>query len=516
MTVKTIEAQPAEKKKLRVAAYCRVSTDNDDQRESLETQKAHYEAWIRLHSEWECAGIFYDFGITGTKADIRDGLQALLYECRIGRIDYILTKSVSRFSRNTTDCLALVRELLSYHVPIYFEKEKLDTGSMETELILAILSSLAQEESESISKNVKWAYQKRIKSGRYKAGTAPYGYTFDSDGNYVIIPEEADIVRFIFKSVVSGMGVHKIGKELDSRGVQTRRGGKWSTTTIMGILNNEKYVGDIRYNKTYTDDNFRRHKNTGVMDSPEVKDHHEAIISRELYTTAHDVLEQRLKERGIRRSDEKYQYRYAFTSRIICGECGSTFKRQVISSGISWCCKKHLADKDSCSMKFIHEETFQSAFTTMLNKLIFSRKILLRPYYDALRVASSDENLQHIMSLKDSIQKNADRKCELKKLRVKGIIDAVMYTQELNRIEKQNEEARREIQDLGNIESGLMLRETEKLLHFIDTAEMQDAYNEELFLSFVDSIIVYSRDNIAFKLKCGLTLKEALCTDTRS
>lgn len=170
-------------------------------------------------SLWECAGIFYDFGITGTKADVRDGLQALLYECRIGRIDYVLTKSVSRFSRNTTDCLELVSELLSYKVPIYFEKEKLDTGSMETELVLAILSSLAQEESESISKNVKWGNQKRIKNGRYRAGTAPYGYTFDSDGNYTIIPEEADVVRFIFESVVSGMGVHKIGKELDSQGV---------------------------------------------------------------------------------------------------------------------------------------------------------------------------------------------------------------------------------------------------------------------------------------------------------
>lgn len=167
-------------------------------------------------------------------------------------------------------------------------------------------------------------------------------------------------------------------------------------------------------------------------------------------------------------------------------------------------------------MKFIHEEAFQSAFTTMLNKLIFTRKILLRPYYNVLRVAGSDENLQRIMGLKESIQKNADRKCELKKLRVKGIIDAVMYTQELNRIEKQNEESRREIQNLGNIESGLMLRETEKLLHFIDTAETQDAYNEELFISFVDSIIVYSRNSVGFKLKCGLTLKEALCTDTRS
>ena len=516
MTVRTIEAQPAEKKKLRVAAYCRVSTDNDDQRESLETQKAHYEAWIKLHSDWEYAGIFYDFGITGTKTDVRDGLQTLLYECRIGRIDYVLTKSVSRFSRNTTDCLALVRELLSYNVPIYFEKENLDTGSMETELVLAILSSLAQEESESISKNVKWGNQKRIKSGKFRAGTAPYGYELDSDGRYVIIPAEAEIVQFIFESVVSGTGTHKICKELDRRCVPTRKGGKWSTTTVMGILNNEKYVGDVRYNKTYTDDNFRRHRNKGDVDSPEIKDHHEAIISRELYATAHGVLEQRLRERGIRRDDEKYQRRFAFSNKIICGECGTTFKRQVISSGISWCCKKHIADKDSCSMKFIHEEAFQSAFTTMLNKLIFTRKILFRPYYNALRVAGSDENLQRIMRLKASIQKNNDRKCELKKLRVKNIIDAVMYNQELNRMEKQNEESRREIQSLGNIESGLMLREIEKLLHFLEAADMLDAYSEELFTSFVDSIIVYSRDSVGFKLKCGLTLKEALCTDTRS
>lgn len=516
MTVKKIEAQPTEKKKLHVAAYCRVSTDNNDQKESLDAQRTHYEAWIKMHSDWECAGIFYDFGITGTKADVRDGLQALMYECRIGRIDYVLTKSVSRFSRNTADCLELVRELLYYNVPIYFEKENLDTSSMESELVLAILSSLAQEESESISKNVKWGNQKRIKSGRYRAGCAPYGYELDGDGNYVIIPEEADIVCFIFESVVSGTGTHKICKELNKQCVPTRRDSKWSTTTIMGILNNEKYVGDVRYNKTYTDDSFRRHRNKGDVASPEVKDHHEAIISRELYTTAHDVLKQRLRERGIRRDDEKYQHRFAFSSKIICGECGSTFKRHLISSGVSWCCKTHLSDKESCSMKFIHEEAFQSSFTTMLNKLIFTRKILLRPYYNALRVAGSDENLQRIMSLKESIRKNNDRKCELKKLRVKSIIDAVIYTQELNRMEKQNEEARKEIQSLGNIESGLMLRETEKLLHFIEATEMLNAYDEELFTAFVDSIIVYSRDSVGFKLKCGLTLKEALCTDTRS
>ena len=262
MTIKTIAAQPVEKKKLRVAAYCRVSTENDDQRDSLETQKAHFTAWIKMHSDWEFAGIFYDFGITGTKAEVRDGLQALMYECRIGRIDYVLTKSVSRFSRNTTDCLALVRELLSYGIPIYFEKEKLDTGSMESELVLSILSSLAQEESESISKNVKWGNNKRIKSGRYKMGVAPYGYTFDADGNFMIIPEEAKIVQLIFESFVSGMGTHTIAKMLDAQNVPTRKGGKWHSNTITDILNNERYVGDILYNKTYTDSSFLRHRNT--------------------------------------------------------------------------------------------------------------------------------------------------------------------------------------------------------------------------------------------------------------
>ena len=141
MKIKKIEAQPAVVKKLRVAAYCRVSTEKEDQKESLEAQREHYESWIRMHDDWECAGVFYDFGISGTKADAREGLQALLYACRTGSVDYVLTKSISRFSRNTSDCLSLVRELLSYNIPIYFEKENIDTGSMESELILSVLSS---------------------------------------------------------------------------------------------------------------------------------------------------------------------------------------------------------------------------------------------------------------------------------------------------------------------------------------------------------------------------------------
>lgn len=201
MKIRKIDAQPQERKKLRVAAYCRVSTDSDDQKESLDTQKKHYESWIKMHSNWEFAGVFYDFGISGTKADARDGLQALLYECRIGRIDYILTKSISRFSRNTTDCLSLVRELLDMNISIYFEKENIDTSSMESELVLSILSSMAQDESKSISENNKWAVKKRFEKGTYKFSCLPYGYMHDNEGDMIINPHEADTVRFIFEIV---------------------------------------------------------------------------------------------------------------------------------------------------------------------------------------------------------------------------------------------------------------------------------------------------------------------------
>ena len=225
MKIKKIEAQPAVVKKLRVAAYCRVSTENEDQKESLETQREHYESWIRMHDDWECAGVFYDFGISGTKADVREGLQALLYACRTGSVDYVLTKSISRFSRNTSDCLSLVRELLSYNIPIYFEKENIDTGSMESELILSVLSSMAQSESESISKNVKWSVKKRMEEGTFVFGYLPYGYTKDAAGNMVIDPVESEIVRLIFDLALNGMGTYKIAQLLDKRKVPTRKGG---------------------------------------------------------------------------------------------------------------------------------------------------------------------------------------------------------------------------------------------------------------------------------------------------
>lgn len=515
MKIKKIEAQPAVVKKLRVAAYCRVSTENEDQKESLEAQREHYESWIRMHDDWECAGVFYDFGISGTKADAREGLQALLYACRTGSVDYVLTKSISRFSRNTSDCLSLVRELLSYNIPIYFEKENIDTGSMESELILSVLSSMAQSESESISKNVKWSVKKRMEEGTFVFGYLPYGYTKDAAGNMVIDPVESEIVRLIFDLALNGMGTYKIAQLLDKRKVPTRKGGKWSGSTVKGILVNEKYYGAAAFQKTYTDSNFRRHNNHGEVDSFIAEDHHEAIISKEVFDRVQVMIQKHIDEHGIVKDMGKYHNKYPFSGIIICGECGGKFKRQTQSGGIAWACSTHLYNKDACSMMFIKDEAIKAAFVTMMNKLIFGCKQVLVPYYDALRLADTDESLQGILDLKNELQRNSDRKNDLRKLRVKGFLDAAMYNQELRRVEMESEEIRAKMKCIDRDGENGDIKETKKLLRFAESAEMLTEFSDELFTEYVDSIIVYTRTCIGFRLRCGLTLKEEVCTGTR-
>ena len=515
MKIKKIEAQPAVVKKLRVAAYCRVSTENEDQKESLEAQREHYESWIRMHDDWECAGVFYDFGISGTKADAREGLQALLYACRTGSVDYVLTKSISRFSRNTSDCLSLVRELLSYNIPIYFEKENIDTGSMESELILSVLSSMAQSESESISKNVKWSVKKRMEEGTFVFGYLPYGYTKDAAGNMVIDPVESEIVKLIFDLALNGMGTYKIAQLLDRRNVPTRKGGKWSGSTVKGILVNEKYYGAAAFQKTYTDSNFRRHNNHGEVDSFIAEDHHEAIISKEDFDRVQVMIQKHIDEHGIVKDMGKYHNKYPFSGIIICGECGGKFKRQTQSGGIAWACSTHLYNKDACSMMFIKDEAIKAAFVTMMNKLIFGCKQVLAPYYDALRLADTDESLQGILDLKNELQRNSDRKNDLRKLRVKGFLDAAMYNQELRRVEMESEEIRAKMKCIDRAGENGDIKETKKLLRFAESAEMLTEFSDELFTEYVDSIIVYTRTCIGFRLRCGLTLKEEVCTGTR-
>ena len=210
------------KEKLKVAAYCRVSTASDEQLISLEAQKAHYERYICANDKWEYVGLYYDEGITGTKKEIRSGLLSMIADCEDGKIDFIITKSISRFARNTTDCLEMVRKLTDLGISIFFEKENINTGAMESELMLSILSSLAESESVSISENSKWSVQKRFQNGTFIISYPPYGYENDN-GTMVIVPEQAEVVKEMFAACLAGKGTHAIAKELNARGLKTKR-----------------------------------------------------------------------------------------------------------------------------------------------------------------------------------------------------------------------------------------------------------------------------------------------------
>lgn len=502
-------------KKLRVAAYCRVSTDSAEQLVSLETQKLHYETYIKANPTWEFVGIYYDEGISGTKKENRSELLRLISDCEQKKVDFIVTKSISRFARNTTDCLELVRKLVDIGVFIYFEKENLNTKSMESELMLSILSGLAESESVSIAENNKWSVQRRFQNGTYKMSSTPYGYDY-IDGEMVVNKEQAEIVKFIFAEALSGKGTDKIAKELIAKGIPTKRGGKWKSTTIRGILANEKYLGDVIFQKTYTDSQFNRHINYGEKDQYYIENHHEAIVSREDFDAVDLIINQRGKEKGIEKGVGKYQSRYPFSGKIICSECGSSFKRRVHGSNdnkyIAWCCQKHLSNVKECSMLFIREDNIEGAFITMMNKLIFGRKFILKPLLDGIHGMGKSDSLLRIKELEKLIEKNTEQKEMLVKLMAKGYLEPALFNKEKNELQMEADNYKQQKETLTHAINGELskVQEVRVLLKFTNKAEMLNAFDGELFNEYVERIVVFSREEIGFQLKCGITLREGM------
>jgi len=503
------------KKKTRVVAYCRVSTASDEQLISLDTQKAHYEDYIKSNAEWEFAGIFYDEGITGTKKECRDGLNSLVAACEKGLVDLVITKSISRFSRNTTDCLELVRKLISLNVTVIFEKENINTGSMESELMLSILSSLAESESVSISENSKWSVQKRFQNGTFIISYPPYGYT-NVDGKMVVVPEQAVVVRQMFEDTLAGKSTHAIAKELNDRGIASKRGGKWTPGTVNAIIRNEKFTGDVIFQKTYTDSQFNRHINHGMENQYLCEGHHEAIVSHEVFDAANEVMNQRGKEKGNGENTSRYQNRYAFSGKIKCGECGSVFKRRrhYKPSGeyIAWCCNRHIEDNNSCSLKYITDEGIKAAFTTMMNKLVFGEQVILKPLLHSLQGFDDKNRLLQIQEYETKLEKNMEQRQVLTSLMASGLLEPALFNKENNALTVKEQRLQEEKRQLMTSVSGdrTKVDDLEKLIKAISSGRMLTEYEDELFLAHVAGITVLSREEIVFELKCGLRLKERL------
>lgn len=498
-------------KKLRVAAYARVSTDSDEQLVSLDTQKNHYERYIKARPEWEYAGLYYDEGVTGTKLAKRDGLLRLLADCDKGRIDYIIVKSISRFSRNTVDSIEIVRKLCQDGIYIYFEKENIDTGKMEGELLLSILSSLAESESRSISENETWSIQKRFMNGSFKIGYPPYGYK-NVNGEMVVEPEKAGTVRWIFDEILAGKSPAEVATELNRKGIPSKRGGHWEGHVINGMLRNEKYTGDVIFQKTYTDDRFNRHINRGEKNQYYMKDHHEAIISHEVFDAANAIIEANGLEKGIRKNSDKYKKRYAMSGKIICGECGGTWKRVKLGNRFGFACNTHVKDMNACSMMSIKEDLVKASFVTMMNKLTFARGKVLVPYSEMLERGNDKATLERLDEIDTLLEKNMERRQKVMQFFTKGLLDPALYAEENDALADEecrltSEKEHISEQMLGSHDQQEALK---RLLRYTAKGIILTEFEDELFIEHVDHVVIYKRTEIGFAMKCGPIFRERI------
>ena len=349
----------------RVAAYCRVSSGKDAMLHSLSAQVSHYSEFIQRRPSWAYAGVYADEALTGTK-DNRPEFQRLLADCRAGRIDRVLTKSVSRFARNTVTLLETVRELKELGVAVYFEEQNIDSLSGDGELMLTILASFAQEESKSVSDNCKWRIRKDFSEGKPMNLPLLYGYRREK-GHIVIDEQEAEIVRFIFRSCLNGMGKGRITEALREQGVPCRLGGEWQTETVGGILKNEKYTGDALLQKTYIENHLTKRKcfNRGELPQYYAENTHPAIIDHETYERVQALIAERREKANVQKD---VTARYPFTGLIVCGCCGAHYHRRTNPTRITWQCVTYLRrGKKHCAAKQIPEETLLSLTREVLS-----------------------------------------------------------------------------------------------------------------------------------------------------
>ncbi len=371
-----------ETKKTRVAAYCRVSTDQDEQLNSFENQVDYYTKYITGRPDYQMIDIYADEGISGTNTKKREGFNRMIADCEAGKIDLVITKSISRFARNTQDCLFYSRKLKSLGVGIIFEKENISTMDASGELLFTILSSLAQEESRNISENCKWGIRHNFQKGIVRMNTKGFmGYDADKDGNLVINQDQAKIVRRIFREYEEGWTPNEIARHLNADKVKSVKGtGTWWGPTIRGMLTNEKYQGDARLQKTYTTDYLtkKRAKNNGQIEQYYVENSHEAIIPK----TEWEAVQQEIKRRadyceevglanfGTASVDS------AFSSRVVCGRCGKAYGRKCWSNRQQhfWVCKNKWKESGgTCQGENVKEEALQKAFVIAWNSVVKSR-----------------------------------------------------------------------------------------------------------------------------------------------
>ena len=508
-------------KRLRVAAYCRVSTDSEDQLNSYKSQVQHYTDLIKSKSEWDLAGIYADEAITGTQVTKREDFQRLINDCMNGDVDMIITKSISRFARNTLDTLKYVRMLKEKGIAVFFEEENINTLTMDGELLLVILSSVAQQEVENISANVKKGLKMKMQRGELVGFQGCLGYDYHPEDKSISInEEEAEIVRYIFRRYIEGAGGSVIAQELENLGYKTKRGStRWAETTVIGIIKNEKYKGDILMGKTFTLDPIskRRLDNFGEEDQFYIRDHHEAIISEEMFEKAQEILKRRAKPRrlGTDGKREKFSRKYAFSCMLECGFCGGTLTRRSWHSGsqynkVIWqCVTATKKGKKFCpDSKGIAEETIEQAFIESYRLLCQNNKDVLDEFIARTEETLSDSNAsKQLAKVEKDIAALDAKRAKLVDMRLEEIIDKETYEQKYFDLSSQIEQLQKQresLQESAETESTMKKRIAE-FRRTLEENEVLDTFDRYVFESIVEKVIVGGYDEDGNKDPAMLT-----------
>lgn len=515
-TLDRFASKPISRKtKRRVAAYARVSTDEEEQLNSYEAQVRYYSEYIKSHPDWEFVEVYSDEGISGTHTEKRAGFRRMMDDAIVnGKIDLILTKSVSRFARNTVDSLTSIRELKAKGVEVYFEKENIWTFDSKGEMLLTIMSSIAQEESRSISENVLWGLHKRFENGQYWCCySSLLGYDKGDDGRLVINEEQAKYVRYIYRRFLEGASFYQIGKEMEGMGVKTPRGSStWSQNYIESILHNEKYAGDAMMQKTYKKDLLsKREKNNGEVRRFYVEDAHEAIIPRDDF----EMVQRELKNRKEKPS--KHHSTSIFADKVFCGYCGSAYGSKVWHSTdkycrIVWRCNakyKIKGNRDRCRSPHVSEEQIKDIFMKAAN-------ILIKDKADAVRRI---ESIRDSLLVNDSFQKSLDE-AETEVSVVSGLMEEYVRSTVLTESEVENgryaelqtryEAAVKNAEKARNAISDRKVRARE-LERFLDEVRKLDGafleFSKEAWLGLCDRITLKEIGMAAVRFRSGVEIE---------
>jgi len=486
-----------EKPKLRVAAYCRVSTDSDEQETSYETQVSHYTEYIQNNPDWQLAGIFADDGISGTNTRKRDEFNRMIDECMAGNIDMIITKSISRFARNTLDCLQYIRQLKDKNIPVYFEKESINTMDAKGEVLITIMASLAQQESQSLSQNVKLGLQYRYQQGKVQVNHNHFlGYTKDEDGKLVIDPEQAEVVKRIYREYLEGYSMKKICQHLEADGVLTGAGKtKWYDSTINKILRNEKYMGDALLQKTYTTDFLtkKRVKNTGIVPQYYVEDDHEAIIPKELFMQVQAELVRRRNVHATKSGKKRcFSGNNCFSQIVCCGECGELYRRIHWNNrgkkSIVWRCISRLepsAAEKNCTNRTVSEDLLKEISLKAINRIRADSDSFIRQIQeniaqavmntDSLSPEGLDKRLEELQkelidkaNSKQDYDAIADEIFRLRSQKQQSQMDAETQKENLKRVKELQDFIASQPTEITEFDEDLVRRLIEKITVFAD------------------------------------------------